>query len=137
MNNIEEKHPVVLFDGVCNLCNRSVRFILARDPGGIFRFAPLQSDAGKNILRRFNLPTDKFGSFILLEEGELYTKSSAALKVLNELGGFWKLLYIFIVIPAPFRNAVYDLVAKNRYKWFGRSDECMVPTPEIRGRFLD
>jgi len=137
LNNIEEKHPVVLFDGVCNLCNRSVRFILARDPGGIFRFAPLQSDAGKNILRRYNLPTDKFGSFILLKEGELYTKSSAALKVLNELGGFWKLLYIFIVIPAPFRNAVYDLVAKNRYKWFGRSDECMVPTPEIRGRFLD
>ncbi len=136
MSHKEEKHPVVLFDGVCNLCNRSVRFILARDPGGIFKFAPLQSDAGKNIIKRFNIPSDKYGSFVFLENGVFYTKSTAALRLLNKLGGFWQLLYFLIVIPAPLRDAVYDLMAKNRYKWFGRTDECMVPTPEIRGRFL-
>jgi predicted DCC family thiol-disulfide oxidoreductase YuxK len=129
--------PVVLFDGVCNLCNRSVRFIIKRDKKKQFLFAALQGKTGQDILQQFNLPLNDFNSFILLEGDKIYTRSSSALRVARKLKGGWKLLYGFIIVPKFIRDAVYDTIARNRYKWFGKKDECMVPTPELKERFLD
>lgn len=128
--------PVVLFDGVCNLCNASVDFILERDSKSIFRFASLQSEAGQELLRRFRLPTEEHRSLVLVEGDRFFTRSSAALLIARRLDGFWPLLYAFIVVPRFLRDAVYDLFARNRYRWFGRRDTCRVPAPEERGRFL-
>lgn len=127
---------MVLFDGVCNLCNASVDFILERDSKSIFRFASLQSEAGQELLRRFRLPTEEHRSLVLVEGDRFFTRSSAALLIARRLDGFWPLLYAFIVVPRFLRDAVYDLFARNRYRWFGRRDTCRVPTPEERGRFL-
>lgn len=132
-----ENHPIVLFDGVCNLCNSSVQFIIKKDKKKIFRFASLQGKTGQALLQKFNLPTDNFNSFILVEEDTIYTKSTGALRMLKKLGGGWSLLYGFILVPAFIRNAVYNWVASNRYKWFGKQESCMIPTPELRSRFLD
>jgi predicted DCC family thiol-disulfide oxidoreductase YuxK len=132
-----ENHPIVLFDGVCNLCNSSVQFIIKKDKKKIFRFASLQGETGQALLQKFKLPTDNFNSFILVEEDTIYTKSTGALRMLKKLGGAWSLLYGFILVPAFIRNAVYNWVASNRYKWFGKQESCMIPTPELRSRFLD
>jgi predicted DCC family thiol-disulfide oxidoreductase YuxK len=131
-----EHRAVVLFDGVCNLCDQSVQFILKRDKKGYFQFASLQSEAGQQILKENNLPTDDFDSFVLVENGKLYQRSSGALRVCRRLGGAWPLLYGFIIVPAFIRNAVYNWVARNRYRWFGKKDACMMPKPEWRERFL-
>ena len=128
---------IVLFDGVCNLCNRSVQFILKRDKKKKFLFASLQGKTGKEILQRFNLPPDYINSFILVENNRVYTHSTGSLRMLKLLGGGWKLLYGLIVVPKFIRDAVYNQVAKNRYKWFGKREECMIPTPELKERFLD
>lgn len=130
-------NPVILFDGVCNFCSGVVRFVIDRDEEGVFRFAPLQSEVGKKIQDHFSLSGEDFDTFVLVYGGKAYIKSTAALRVLRLLGGLWKYLYVFIVIPAPIRDAVYDFVARNRYKWFGKKDECMVPGPDIRRRFLE
>jgi predicted DCC family thiol-disulfide oxidoreductase YuxK len=130
-------HPVVLFDGVCNLCNHSVQFIIKKDKKKQFLFASLQGKAGKKVLEKFNLPADNFNSFILVEGDQVYTRSTGVLKMLRRLGGGWKLFYGFIIVPKFIRNAVYNWIAKNRYKWYGKRDECMVPTPELRERFLE
>lgn len=130
-------HPVILFDGVCNLCSSSVQFIIKYDPNHQFRFASLQSDFGQEVLQQFNLPIKDFGSFILLEKGILYTKSNAALLVAKKLSGAWPLLYAFRIVPPFIRNAAYNLVAKNRYKWFGKKEECWVPTVELQRLFID
>ncbi|MBS1619149.1 MAG: thiol-disulfide oxidoreductase DCC family protein [Bacteroidetes bacterium] len=128
---------LVLFDGVCNLCNASVQFVIRHDPEGRFRFAALQSEVGQEVLRAHGLAADQlFDSFVYLREGQLYQRSAAALYLLRDLGGIWRLLYAFVIIPRPVRDAVYDVVAKYRYKWFGKRDSCMVPTAELRGRFL-
>lgn len=137
MSKDDRAGPVVLFDGVCNLCNRSVRFIIDRDPGGVFRFAPLQSEAGEKLLEQYGLPTENYGTFILIEGGRYYVRSEAALRVAKLLGGGWGLAYAFMTVPAPLRDRVYDYVARNRYKWFGRTDECMAPGPGIEERFLE
>ena len=129
-------NPIIFFDGVCNLCTGSVQFIIKHDPAHHFRFASLQSEIGQQVLREFNLPTAEFGSFILLEKAKLYTKSSAALRVTQKLNGAWPCLYAFMIIPSFIRNVVYNLVAKNRYKWFGKKEECWVPTPELDNLFL-
>jgi predicted DCC family thiol-disulfide oxidoreductase YuxK len=129
--------PTILFDGVCNLCNSSVQFVIKKDIDKIFQFASLQSDAGEKLLKQYNLSTSNFDSFILIQENKVYQKSGAALKVVKQLSGSIKLLYAFIVIPTFIRDAVYNFIAKNRYKWFGKKDECMVPTPELKGRFLN
>lgn len=129
--------PIVLFDGVCNLCNRSVQFVIKRDPQRKFMFASLQGKKGQEVLKRFDLPVNDLNSFILLEGDKVYTRSTGALRVLRGLGGGWKLVYGLIVLPKFIRDAVYNLVARNRYKWYGKKDECMVPTPELRSRFLD
>lgn len=129
--------PIVLFDGVCNLCNRSVQFIIKRDKKKKFRFASLQGNFGQQILKSHNLPADDFNSFILLEGDKLYTQSRAALRVLKHLGRGWQLLYGFIIVPKFIRDAIYKWLARNRYKWFGKRESCMIPTPELRSRFLD
>lgn len=128
--------PVILFDGVCNFCNGAVNFTIKRDKNKIIKFAPLQSEIGKAFIKQYGLPENDMRSFLLIENGKLYSKSTAALKVCRYLKGLWPLCYGFIIVPAFIRNAVYDLIAKNRYKWFGQKKECMVPTPDVKARFL-
>jgi predicted DCC family thiol-disulfide oxidoreductase YuxK len=132
MNN----HPVILFDGVCNFCNGAVNFTIKRDKKKLIRFAPLQSEAGQQLSAQFGLPPNDLRSFLLIENGKMYNRSTAALKVCRHLTGLWPLCAALLVIPAFIRNAVYDFIAKNRYKWFGQRQECMMPTPDIRARFL-
>ncbi len=129
--------PIILFDGVCNLCNTSVQTVIKKDKQGIFYFASLQSDAGQNLLKEFNLPQENFNSFILIQNGKAYQKSTAALMVAKQLNGLLKLLYVFIIVPTFIRDAVYNIVANNRYKWFGKKEFCMIPTPELKARFLN
>lgn len=133
---MEPAKSVLLFDGVCNLCNSSVNFILARDPKAKFRFASLQSDEGQELLQAFEDRPSDLSSVVLIEDGQLYARSDAALRVARQLSGGWPLLYAFIVLPRALRDAVYDWVARNRYRWFGKRDSCMMPSPELRNRFL-
>jgi predicted DCC family thiol-disulfide oxidoreductase YuxK len=133
----EQKPFIVLFDGVCNLCNSSVQFILKRDKKHKFVFGSLQGKAGELYLTRFHRSTTDYTSFMLVEGNKLYTRSTAALRMLKHLGGGWKLFYAFIIVPKLLRDAVYNLVARNRYKWFGTRYACWVPTPELKERFLD
>jgi predicted DCC family thiol-disulfide oxidoreductase YuxK len=128
---------IILFDGVCNLCNSSVNFIIDRDPGNKFRFASLQSEAGQTLLKKYNLPTESFSTITLIQNDKIYTRSTAVLKIVREFPGAWKLLYIFIAIPKPIRDFLYNIVANNRYKWFGKKDSCRLPTPELRAKFLE
>ena len=130
-------HPVILFDGVCNLCNGAVQFIIKRDPNGVFRFASLQSDAGQDILKRHDLPTEDFDTMVVVDGDEVLTRSTAALHILRRLGGVWWIAYAFIIVPRYLRDAVYAIVVKNRYRWFGQREECMVPTPDLKSRFLE
>ena len=133
---IKEK-PIVLFDGVCNLCNRVVQFIIKRDKKKQFLFASLQGKTGQEVLKKFNLSPTDFDSFVVLDGDKIYTRSTAALRMLKKMNGGWNLLYAFIIVPRYIRNAVYDWIARNRYKWYGKRDECMIPTPELKERFLD
>ncbi len=126
-----------MFDGICNLCNNAVQFVLKHDKKKLFRFASLQSDFGKSILTKYALPTDNFNSFLLIRNGKAYTKSTAALSVAQMLSGPVKILYGFIIVPAFIRNAVYRIIADNRYKWFGKKESCMLPSPDIAARFLN
>ena len=130
-------HPVILFDGICNLCNNAVQFVLKHDKKKLFRFASLQSDFGKSILIKYGLPPDNFNSFVLILNGKAYTKSTAALSVAKMLSGPMKLLYGFIIVPAFIRNGVYNVIANNRYKWFGKKESCMLPSPDVAARFLN
>lgn len=131
------QQPVILFDGVCNLCSSAVQFVIERDKKNKFLFASLQSDTGYLILKRFNLPANTFNSFILYKDGKIYTKSIGALEVAKQLSGTWPLLYIFIGIPSFIRDKVYDIIARNRYKWFGKKDSCWLPSPFLKSKFLD
>lgn len=132
---MSEKY-IVLFDGVCNLCVGSVQFIVKRDPEGIFNFASLQSVAGERISKQCGSLTEKTDSIILVKGNKCYIESDAALRIAQKLKGMWKCLYIFIIIPKPLRDIVYKYIAKNRYKWFGKKNECMLPTPDLKKRFL-
>ena len=131
-----DDHPTILFDGVCNFCNGAVNFAIKRDKNKTLKFAPLQSEAGQRLLRQFNLSTTQFNSFVFIEKGIVYTQSTAALKIAKHLNGLWKLGYIFIIVPSFIRNGFYKIVAKYRYKLFGQKDQCMVPTEEMKARFL-
>ncbi|NUK29481.1 thiol-disulfide oxidoreductase DCC family protein [Parageobacillus sp. VR-IP] len=128
-------NTIILFDGVCSLCSASVQFIIARDPHAVFRFASLQSEVGEALRQKFGVP--EVDSLVLLEDDRYYTKSSAALRICRRLTGAWKLFYIFWIVPKPLRDYVYGFVAKHRYEWFGKRDHCLMPTPDIRARFLD
>jgi predicted DCC family thiol-disulfide oxidoreductase YuxK len=136
MAGIENK-KIVLFDGVCNLCSSSVQFILKRDKKNQFLFGSLQGTTGQAYLKKFNLPADTFNSFMLVERDTLYTRSTGALRMLKYLGGVWPLLYVFIIVPKFIRDTVYNFIAGNRYKWFGRKEACWLPTPDLKSRFLE
>ncbi|GAA5035871.1 hypothetical protein GCM10011506_31650 [Marivirga lumbricoides] len=125
---------IIFFDGVCNLCNGAVNFVIDRDPKAKFKLAPLQSDIAAKYLKEEQL--DNLNSIALFEEGKIYQKSSAALRIAKKLTGAWPLLYGLIIIPPFMRDFFYDLVAKNRYKWFGKQETCRMPTPDIKTRFL-
>lgn len=129
--------PIVLFDGVCNLCDSAVQFIIKHDKKNIFMFTSLQSNAGQKLLAQYNFPLDELNSFILIEHGKAYTRSTGALKVVKKLQGLWPLLYGFMIIPKFIRDGVYNWVGRNRYKWYGKKDACMIPTPELKARFLN
>jgi predicted DCC family thiol-disulfide oxidoreductase YuxK len=129
-------HPVIFFDGVCNLCNNTVQFVIKRDKEQRFRFASLQGEAGQAMLQQNQLPHGHFNSFILYENGQAYFRSTAALKMLSQLKG-WKWTRIFMLVPRFLRDGVYNLVARNRYRWFGKKDACMIPTPDLKSRFLE
>jgi len=128
--------PIILFDGVCNFCNGAVNFTIKRDKQKQIRFAALQSEAGRQLVQQYGLPADDMRSFLFIENSKVYNRSTAALKVCMYLKGLWPLCYGLIVIPAFIRNGIYDWIARNRYKWFGERHECMVPTPDVRARFL-
>jgi predicted DCC family thiol-disulfide oxidoreductase YuxK len=128
--------PLILFDGVCNLCNGSIQFVIKHDKESKFLFASLQSEKGQEILKHLGLKTDNFDSFILLDKGEIYTKSSGVLKEAAILGGWFKIFTIFYLVPTFIRDLFYSFVAKNRYRFFGKKDACMIPTPELKARFL-
>ncbi len=136
MINIENK-SIIFFDGVCNLCNNSVQFIIKRDKYKRFLYASLQSDAARDILLQFKIKNSYLDSIILVENGKLYQKSTAILKIAKELNGFWHLNYGFIIIPKSIRDYVYGIIAKNRYKWFGKRSVCMIPTGDMKLRFLE
>lgn len=131
-------NAIVLFDGVCNFCNNSVQFILKRDKTAYFHFASLQSDIGQQLLREYGLleTADKIDSVVLIENGKAYTHSTAALRIARKLTWCWKMLYGIILVPPFLRNAVYRWIARNRYRWFGKRDACMIPEPQWRSRFL-
>ena len=128
---------VVLFDGVCNLCDGFVQFVIKRDPTARFKFGTLQSMAATELLKGSDLRPDDLKTVIYVKGDRRMYRSTAALTVLKDLGGAWTLLYAFMVVPRPIRDWVYGFIAKHRYQWFGQKDTCMIPTPELRGRFLD
>jgi len=128
--------PIVLYDGVCGFCNQSVQLILRNDRHGRFRFAALQSEVGQALLRRHGLPADDLDTFVLVEDGRAYLRSTGALRVARGMGGAWRLLSVLRIVPRPLRDFAYDLFARNRYRMFGRLDACMLPPPEVRSRFL-
>ena len=128
---------VVIFDGVCNLCARSVKFILAHEAEPRLRFVPLQSPAGARMMREFGFSPEDAKTFVLVVDGKPHVRSDAAIRVARYLRGGWRVLGAIRIVPRPIRDWAYDVVARNRYRWFGRAESCMVPTPEIRARFVD
>lgn len=130
-------NKIILFDGVCNLCSGTVKFIIKRDKKSIFKFASLQSNFGQNFLIKFNLPVSDFNTFVLIENEKLYIKSKAAFKVIGEFGGFWKILLIFRILPTFISDFFYDIVSKYRYKIFGKKESCMIPDDNILERFIN
>ena len=138
MGSADQVEQIVLFDGVCNLCNSSVNFIVDRDPKVRFKFAALQSEKGQELLSQILRANESsFDSIVLISNNSVYIKSSAALRIAKNLKGLWPILYSFIIIPKPIRDFVYDFIAKNRYKWFGKSDACRIPTPDLQSRFIE
>jgi predicted DCC family thiol-disulfide oxidoreductase YuxK len=128
--------PIILFDGVCNFCNSAVNFVIKRNAKANIFFAPMQSEAGQKLLQEYNLPVNDMQSFIFIENGTVYNRSTAALKVCSHLRGLWPLCFGFIIVPKFIRDGIYNWIAKNRYKWFGKKESCMIPTPEVKARFL-
>ncbi|WP_378187765.1 thiol-disulfide oxidoreductase DCC family protein [Aquimarina sp. W85] len=129
---------LILFDGVCNLCNSAINFVIAHDKKKVFRYASLQSKIGQEFLKERNLDTSKLDSIILVEPNiAYYHKSTAALEIAKHLSGIYSVLSIFLIFPKQFRDWIYDIVAKNRYRWFGKKDNCQIPTPELKSLFID
>ena len=135
--NIPKDKKIILFDGVCNLCNGAVQFIIKNDKKDIFRFVALQSELGKEICQYIGVDQTRIDSIILYHPGvAYYYKSSAAIEIAEDLGGIYSLISIFKIFPEKLRNYIYDYIAKNRYKWYGKKESCMIPTPELRKKFL-
>lgn len=135
--NLENNKQLILFDGVCNLCEASVQYVIRHDKGDVFRYTALQSEVGQKIISEFNIDRSKMDSILLYspEKGISY-KSTAALKIASKLGFPRNLMSIFLIVPTFMRNWVYDYIAKNRYRWYGKKDECMIPTPKLKSKFL-
>ncbi len=131
------EHPIILFDGVCNLCASSVQFIIRNDKKQYFRFASQQSDIGIALLTKYNIDVNKTDSLVLIDHGKTYQKSTAALRIAKQLSIGWSLMYAFIIVPTFIRNPIYDFIAANRYKWFGKKEACWIPTPALKNLFLD
>ena len=136
MNNFNNK-SIILFDGVCNLCNNTVNFIIKHDKNNKFLFASLQSDAAKEILLQFNLNKNLLNTIILVQNEQVYEYSTAVLLITKDLNGFWKHLNVFLIIPKKLRDFVYNIIAKNRYRWFGTRSSCLIPSSELKNRFLE
>ena len=136
MKKTQDK-PIIFFDGVCNLCNSSVQFILKRDKNELFLFSSLQSDASKEILLQYNLENLALNTIILLEDGIIYQKSTAILRIAKRLSRIYKYAYVFIIITTFIRDGIYSFIAKRRYKWFGKQDSCMLPDAAVKLRFLE
>lgn len=132
----KNNHPIILFDGVCNLCNGFVQFLIKRDPEGHFRFAALQSEVGQNLLKEYNVATENLDTVVLIDKGQAYLRSDVALRIASQMNGLWPLFSIFRFLPRTLRDVIYDFIAARRYKWFGQEDQCMIPTPELKQRFL-
>ncbi|WP_118973031.1 thiol-disulfide oxidoreductase DCC family protein [Taibaiella koreensis] len=133
----EAGKAIVLFDGVCNLCSAAVKLIIRHDPGDYFRFASLQSEQGQALLQQYSLPVlQSPESLVLIEKGKAWQYSAAALRIAGKLNGGYRLFYPLIFLPSWLRDPVYRWIARNRYRWWGRQDECWLPTPELRARFL-
>jgi predicted DCC family thiol-disulfide oxidoreductase YuxK len=136
--NLPKHKKLILFDGVCNLCNSSVQFIINHDKKNVFLFAALQSDIGEHLIEVYHIDTNKTDSILLFStEHGIYCKSTAALKIARHLQFPINILSIFMIIPPVIRNWVYDYIAKNRYKWYGKKEHCAIPTPELKSKFLD
>lgn len=134
---LENRKQLILFDGVCNLCDASVQFVIKHDANDLFRFAALQSETGQNIIQQFNIDTRKMDSILLYSpENGISNKSTAALKIASKLGFPRNLLVVFLIVPAFIRNWVYDYIARNRYQWYGKKEECMVPTKALKSKFI-
>ncbi len=129
--------PLLLFDGICNLCNASIQFLLKIDRRNHLRFASLQSPKGQETLRRFALPLNPLPSVVFIDKGHAHFRSTAVLLSLHRIGGPWTIFYVLIAIPRPLRDIVYNLIASNRFSLFGKRTECMVPTPDLKARFLE
>jgi len=135
--NLPPNKKIILFDGVCNLCNSSVQFVIQHDKKDVFRFVALQSELGQEILKHIGVNPKKIDSIILYDPGvAYYYKSKAALEIAKNLGGFWHFGTIFRIIPTGISNQLYDYIAKNRYKWYGKKESCMIPTAELKSKFL-
>ena len=139
MINFPENKKLILFDGVCNLCNSAVQYIIKHDKKSLFMFTALQSDAGKKIIKIFNIDTEKVDSILLYNPAKqaVHYKSDAALKIASQLGFPLNIMIVFLIVPPLIRNWVYDYIAKNRYKWYGKQASCWIPTPELKSRFLE
>lgn len=129
-------NPIVFFDGVCNFCNYWAMFAIKRDRKKKLRFSPLQGETAKQLLAKYNFNTTSLSSVVLIDKDRLWTQSSAALRICRYLNGGWKLCYGFIIIPKFIRDFFYNIIARNRYKWWGKTEECMVPSADIKERFL-
>jgi predicted DCC family thiol-disulfide oxidoreductase YuxK len=134
---IQDKFDIVMFDGVCNLCNDAVDFIIVRDKNDKFKFGALQEETSKEILKDFNVKEDYLDSIILIREDKIFYKSKAALEIARNLSGLWPLFYGLVIIPAFLRDPIYDWIARNRYKWFGKRETCRFPSEEERAKFLE
>lgn len=135
---METNKKIILFDGVCNLCNSAIQFIIKRDTKDVFRFAPLQSDIGQKLVRERHIDTEMVDSILLIDTGvAYYTKSDAALEIGKHLNGYRTISSILLGIPVAIRNFVYDSIARNRYQWYGKKKECMIPTQELEAKFLE
>lgn len=134
----KDDKKIILFDGVCNLCNSSIQFVIKHDKKNHYKFAALQSDVAKILLNERGIDSSQIDSIVLIDPNTAYyIKSSAALEIGKSFGGGWRLLSIFEWVPRPIRDWIYDLIAKNRYSWFGKQNDCMIPTPELKAKFLD
>jgi predicted DCC family thiol-disulfide oxidoreductase YuxK len=136
-NNPHSDKPILFFDGVCNLCEGFVQWVVKRDKEGIIYYASLQSDFAKEFTASTDLKVQEVSSVILYHQGRFYTESDAPLKLIRLLGYPWKLAYPFIILPRIIRDNIYRWIARNRYRWFGKKEACMIPTPELQNRFLD